>query len=120
MIPFWKAKNTLYHLLEGTRKMVNPRGHNKQMYVLKPYAGSEKHAKKRFVVVRSTCILRPRTRAENVRSRLKLRVRRFDLGVLLESAHTCKERRVPALNTTENIRGTETESRTDYKYFTNW
>ena len=54
VIPFWKAKNTLYHLLEGRRKLLNPRGHNKRLYVLKPYTGSEKHAKKKSVVVRSS------------------------------------------------------------------
>ena len=28
VIPFWKAKNTLYHILERTREMEDPRGHN--------------------------------------------------------------------------------------------
>ena len=44
--------------------MLIPRGHNKRLYVLEPYAGSEKHAKKRVAVVRSVCILRPRARAK--------------------------------------------------------
>ena len=36
--------------------MENPRGHNKRLYVLRPYAGIEEHNKKRFLVVRSTCL----------------------------------------------------------------
>ena len=46
---------------------------------------------------------RPRVRAENMKSRLGPRVRRLDPGVLLETARTCRKRRVPASNATENI-----------------
>ena len=35
-------------------------------------------------------------RPASIRSLLALRVLRFDPGVLLETAHTCRKRRVPA------------------------
>ena len=79
------------HLFERIQRMLNPRGHNNRLYVMKPYAGSEKHAKKWFVVVRSTCILRPRALAENIRSRLGPRVHGFDSGVLKLRASVGKE-----------------------------
>ena len=37
VIPFWKAKNRLYHLTNQTREMENPFVQNKRLYVLKPY-----------------------------------------------------------------------------------
>ena len=40
----------------------------------------------------------PRARAENIRSRLGLRVGRFDPGILLETVRTCRKRRVLATN----------------------
>ena len=41
VIPFWRAKKVFYLLVGENEKLGNSQGHNKWLYVLKRYAGSE-------------------------------------------------------------------------------
>ena len=45
-IPFWKFKNTLYHLFDKIRKMQNPPGHNKVTVCSEAIHGTKEHVKR--------------------------------------------------------------------------